>query len=135
MNTRVHAPYLVPGWEMCLLSVNPPHPKGTALDGSNHGKTGIQEKDICRETIRIFLSLFIFKDTSKTVLRTNKGDHGPRQSEHNTVFFFLRFYNVFFGLCSLVFSFCCTSPCFITSLQWLWKCSPMVNSKALEKES
>lgn len=87
MNTRVHAPYLVPGWEMCLLSVNPP-PKGTALDGSaNHSKTGIQEKDICREPIRILISLFIFKDTFKTVLRAIKANHGPRQREDNTVFF------------------------------------------------
>lgn len=73
MSTHVHAPYLVPGWEMCLPSINPKkEPLWTVQETT---ETGMEERDICREPIRIILPQFTFKDTSNMVLHANKGTH------------------------------------------------------------
>lgn len=49
MSLRVHAPFLVPGWEMCLPSID--CKTGTSFDGAaNYTEAGIQERDICTLT-------------------------------------------------------------------------------------
>lgn len=79
---RVHAPYPVPGWEMCLLSVN--------------SKKRKKKK-------------FKPKDTLKIVPHANKGNYGPRRGRYDTVLFYSVtssfFFIFFFFACSLVLSF------------------------------
>ena len=73
------------------------------------------------------------------VLHANKGNHWPRQRGDNSLFFFFsRFYNLLF-FWPVVFGhrLCCIPSCFITTRsssrhRWLWNCSPMLNSRALE---
>lgn len=97
--------------------------KGRALDGSgNPGKNRDMRERLMQRTHQD--SSLIIHVQGYILKRDNKGNHGPRRGEDPSVFFFfLRFYNVSFGLWSLVFSFRCVSSCFVTSRHWLWKCS------------
>lgn len=69
------------------------------VGAANHTDTGIQERDICREPIRILLSFFrfIFKLSSTLTRATTDQDI----EEITLSFSFLRFYNVFFVACGL----------------------------------
>lgn len=87
MSIRVHAPYLVPGWEICRPSTNPK--MGTALDGA------ILQQGYRRKIYAdwILLPKFTFKDTIKVILHANGKD-----GNNHLFFLFFRFYNVFFFL-------------------------------------
>lgn len=70
MSIRAHAPYLVPGWEMCLPSINP---LKELLWMVQQKKQGYRRERHMQRIIRI--PSFSFKDTFKMVLHANKGNH------------------------------------------------------------